>query len=72
MRYSNDKDTNDILNEAVREHRCKVSVTGSSHLKVTFPSGAVVFAARTPGDHRSQLNLRSQIKRLARQTKETS
>ena len=36
MRYSNDKDINDALNDAVKQYGCKVSVTGSCHLKVTF------------------------------------
>lgn len=67
MRYSNDKDINDALNAAVRQYGCKVSVTGSSHLKITFPGGVIAFGPRTPSDRRSTANFKAQLKRAARQ-----
>lgn len=67
MRYSNDKDINDALNAAVRQYGCKVSVTGSSHLKITFPGGVIAFGPRTPSDRRAAVNFKAQLKRAARQ-----
>lgn len=66
MRYSNDKDINDVLTAAVKRYGCKVSVTGSCHLKITFPGGVVVFGPRTPSDRRSTANFKAQLKRAAR------
>lgn len=66
MRYSNDKDINDALNDAVKRYGCKVSVTGSCHLRITFPGGVVAFGPRTPGDRRAAVNFKAQLKRAAR------
>lgn len=43
-----------------------VSPAGGGHLKITLPSGKFTFAASTPSDPRAYLNVRAQLRRLAR------
>lgn len=42
------------------------SPTGSGHLKLTSPTGAVVYAGSTPSNWRALKNLRAQLRRLER------
>jgi len=41
-------------------------VRGKKHIRLKHPSGAVHYASSTPSDHRTFMNLKAGLKRLAR------
>lgn len=56
------RDFRPIIREAVR-HGWHVSTSGGGHLRLRGPSGALVFAARTPSDWRARRGLIKDLKR---------
>lgn len=52
-----------VLGEAYRRKGWEWSMTKGGHVRGKHVSGALVFTAASPSDHRSQKNLLSDIKR---------
>lgn len=42
------------------------SITNGGHVRWTHASGAIVFAAYSPSDHRAVRNLKSQLRRMTK------
>jgi len=55
------------LRQLLAQHpRWRLSPTGSGHLKLTDPTGAIVFTGATPSNWHSLKNLRAILRRLER------
>lgn len=56
------------MGELVAEFSATLEHTRGGHLRITLPNGQVVITSGTPGDHRTYLNTRAQVRRAARVT----
>lgn len=64
MKITN-RDLRAILVEA-EQRGWGVEQTRKGHLKLTHPTGAVVFAASSPSDHRAIKNMEARLRRVER------
>lgn len=62
-RWSPDRDTNALCLEA-ETAGWAVDFTGSDHIRLRAPNGALAFASKTPSDWRTIHNLRAEMRRL--------
>lgn len=61
-RWSTNRDLNDVIAHA-EQTGWTVEFTGSGHLKITAPTGAFIFAPRTPSDVRGAANTLADLQR---------
>lgn len=59
------RDLRDAL-AAAEERGWQIVATSKSHIKLTHPSGAVVFAGSSPSDRRAIRNMEARLRRVER------